>query len=100
MAPTLSLIHIYNFTGWVWNDRDRYYVVDNSIVTGWQYIDGYKYYFEGDGRLVTDLEPDVYKRQLYGWLHLLPAEAYLTVFLKMPGTAAWSLTRYLKDPAT
>ena len=46
-----------NFTGWVWNDRDRYYVVDNSIVTGWQYIDGYKYYFEGDGRLVTDLEP-------------------------------------------
>ena len=32
-------------------------MVDNSIVTGWQYIDGYKYYFEGDGRLVTDLEP-------------------------------------------
>ena len=31
-----------NFTGWVWNDRDRYYVVDNSIVTGWQYIDGCK----------------------------------------------------------
>ena len=46
-----------NFTGWVWNDRDRYYVVDNAIVTGWQYIDGYKYYFEGDGKLVTDLEP-------------------------------------------
>mgnify|MGYP000447140134 FL=1 len=21
-----------NFTGWVWNDRDRYYVVDNAIV--------------------------------------------------------------------
>ena len=46
-----------NFTGWVWNDRDRYYVVDNAIVTGWQYIDGYKYYFEGDGILVIDLEP-------------------------------------------
>ena len=45
------------FTGWVWNDRDRYYVVDNAIVTGWQYIDGYKYYFEADGKLVQDLEP-------------------------------------------
>ncbi len=45
------------FTGWVWNDRDRYYFADGNAVTGWQYIDGYKYYFEGDGRLVTDLEP-------------------------------------------
>lgn len=45
------------FTGWVWNDSDRYYVTDNAIVTGWQYIDGYKYFFESNGKLVTDLEP-------------------------------------------
>lgn len=45
------------YTGWVWNDQNRYYFVDGNAVTGWQYIDSYKYYFEGDGRLVTDLEP-------------------------------------------
>ena len=45
------------FTGWGWNDRDRYYFVNNAAVVGWQYIDGYKYYFEADGKLVTDLEP-------------------------------------------
>ena len=45
------------FTGWAWNDRDRYYFVNNSAVTGWQYIDGYKYYFDESGKLVTDLEP-------------------------------------------
>lgn len=45
------------FTGWGWNDRDRYYFVNNMPVTGWQYIDGYKYYFDESGKLVTDLEP-------------------------------------------
>ena len=44
------------YTGWAWNDRDRYYVVDNIPVTGWQYIDGYKYYFDEAGKLVSDLE--------------------------------------------
>ena len=45
------------FTGWAWNDRDRYYFVNNTAVVGWQYIDGYKYFFEADGKLVQDLEP-------------------------------------------
>lgn len=45
------------FTGWGWNDRDRYYFVNNVPVTGWQYIDGYKYYFDEAGKVVTDLEP-------------------------------------------
>lgn len=45
------------YTGWVWNDRDRYYFVNGTAVVDWQYIDGYKYYFLGDGKLVTDLEP-------------------------------------------
>lgn len=46
-----------NFTGWAWNDLDRYYFVDSYPVTGWQYIDGYKFYFAEDGKLVQDLEP-------------------------------------------
>ncbi|MEY8339210.1 L,D-transpeptidase family protein [Lachnospiraceae bacterium 62-35] len=45
------------FTGWGWKYRDRYYFVNNQAVTGWQYIDGYKYYFDETGKLVTDLEP-------------------------------------------
>lgn len=45
------------FTGWGWNDRDRYYFVNNVPVTGWQYVDGYKYYFDETGKVVTDLEP-------------------------------------------
>lgn len=46
-----------NFTGWAWNDTDRYYFSDSYPVTGWQYLDGYKYYFAEDGKLVQDLEP-------------------------------------------
>lgn len=46
-----------SYTGWAWNDRDRYYFFDNTAATGWQYIDGYKYYFAEDGKLVSDLEP-------------------------------------------
>lgn len=45
------------YTGWAWNDQDCYYFVDSNAVTGWQYIDGYKYFFESDGHLVKDLEP-------------------------------------------
>jgi len=46
-----------NHTGWGWNGDDRYYFVDSWPVTGWQYIDGYKYYFDGSGKLVQDVEP-------------------------------------------
>ena len=45
------------FTGWGWNDTERYYFADSVPVTGWQYIDGYKFYFAEDGKLVQDLEP-------------------------------------------
>lgn len=48
------------FTGWGWSGEDgsdRYYFVDSVPVTGWQYIDGYKFYFQEDGRLLTDVEP-------------------------------------------
>ena len=45
------------YTGWAWHGNDMYYFVNNTAVTGWQYIDGYKYYFNESGRLLTDLEP-------------------------------------------
>lgn len=48
-----------DFTGWI--DRaenaSRYYIVNNYPVTGWQYIDGLKFYFEDDGRLLQNVEP-------------------------------------------
>ncbi len=49
-----------SFTGWGWSGadgNDRYYFVDSVPVTGWHYIDGYKYYFQEDGRLLSDVEP-------------------------------------------
>ncbi len=46
------------FTGWAYDiDDNKYYFQNNNIVTGWQYIDGYKYYFDASGKVVTDLEP-------------------------------------------
>lgn len=44
------------YTGWGWQQDDRYYFVDSMPVTGWQYIDGFKYYFQEDGRLLQDVE--------------------------------------------
>ena len=46
------------YTGWGYDTaNNKYYFKDSNAVTGWQYIDGYKYYFDGHGRVVTDLEP-------------------------------------------
>lgn len=45
------------YTGWGWQQDERYYFVDSMPVTGWQYIDGFKYYFQEDGRLLQDVEP-------------------------------------------
>ncbi len=44
-------------TGWGAENNTFYYFKDGVVQTGWQYIDGYKYYFAEDGQLVTDLEP-------------------------------------------
>lgn len=56
--PTYSSGTGLPYTGWVWYDNTtRYYFVDSVAVTGWQSIDGYRYFFESDGKLVTDLEP-------------------------------------------
>ena len=46
------------YTGWGWDtDGDKYYFINNKPVTGWQYIDGYKYYFDERCHVVSDLEP-------------------------------------------
>ena len=45
------------YTGWGWYEKKQYYFVNNEPVTGWQYIDGYKYYLDGNGATLTDLEP-------------------------------------------
>ncbi len=46
-----------NYTGWGWDESQRYYFQDSYPVTGWQYIDGYKYYFDSNGKMLDDLEP-------------------------------------------
>lgn len=44
------------YTGWAWDNNQRYYFINDQAATGWQYIDGYKYYFEETtGKLISDL---------------------------------------------
>ena len=46
------------YTGWAYDTQgNKYYFVNNARVNGWQYIDGYKYYFDQSGVVVRDLEP-------------------------------------------
>lgn len=45
------------YTGWLDHEGARYYVRDNSFLTGWQYIDGLKFYFDEQGKLVQNLDP-------------------------------------------
>ncbi len=44
------------YTGWVDHDRARYYFVDGRALTGWQYIDGLKFYFNNSGQMIMDVE--------------------------------------------
>ena len=44
-------------TGWGWWNNKQYYFIDSQPVSGWQYIDGFKYYFNSDGSVCDDLEP-------------------------------------------
>lgn len=54
-APTYKDGSGQPFTGWAWVNNQRYYIVNDQAVTGWQYIDGYKYLFDDNGMLVSDL---------------------------------------------
>lgn len=46
-----------SYNGWLDSDGARYYVKDDVLQTGWQYIDGLKFYFDQQGKLVQDLDP-------------------------------------------
>lgn len=46
------------YTGWAYDgDSNAYYFAENTRLSGWHYIEGYKYYFDESGKLVKDLEP-------------------------------------------
>ncbi len=46
------------YTGWAYDIYgNKYYFIDSQAINGWHYIDGYKYYFDQNGCVVTDLEP-------------------------------------------
>ncbi len=43
-------------TGWTTRNGNRYYLVNGAPVTGWRYIGGLKYYFNGDGSLCQNVD--------------------------------------------
>ncbi len=45
------------YTGWAMINNKQYYFSEGSLVKGWFYADGYKYFSGDDGAVVTDLEP-------------------------------------------
>jgi len=70
-----------NYMGWLEDGDDRYYVKDNQMLTGWQYIDGYKYYFGADGKLVQDLDPVIGIQSSYQ-IKINKEMSHLTVYAK------------------
>lgn len=54
-----------SYTGWLEHGDQRWYVSNGAVATGWQYIDGYKFYFAEDGKLVQDVEALIGKQPSY-----------------------------------
>ena len=54
---------VYN--GWLSDDFVRYYFENGYAKTGWQYIYGYKFYFDSCGRLVQDVDSLIGKQSDY-----------------------------------
>lgn len=70
------------YTGWAYDTQNhKYYFKDSIPVTGWQYLDGYKYYFDESGKVVTDLEPVIGLQKEYK-LKLNKDMKTLTVYAK------------------
>ncbi|MGU8487710.1 N-acetylmuramoyl-L-alanine amidase family protein [Clostridium perfringens] len=44
---------IYSSDGWVFENNNWVYYINNKVSIGWQYIDGYWYYFNPDGIMQT-----------------------------------------------
>lgn len=53
------------YSGWLSEDFNRYYFVNGVALTGWQYVDGYKFYFDSFGRLVQDVDALIGKQPSY-----------------------------------
>lgn len=53
------------YTGWLDQEGYRWYVNNGQIMTGWQYVDGFKYYFAEDGLLVQDVASILGKQSSY-----------------------------------
>lgn len=70
-----------NYMGWLSDGEDRYYVKDFQVLTGWQYLDGYKYYFGADGKLVQDLDSVIGIQSSYQ-IRVNKAKSHLTIYAK------------------
>lgn len=53
------------YSGWISHDHARYYFVNGAALTGWQYVDGLKFYFDSYGRLVQDVDSLIGKQSSY-----------------------------------
>ncbi|MEG2700413.1 MAG: L,D-transpeptidase family protein [Hungatella sp.] len=67
------------YTGWLDQEGYRFYVNNGQVLTGWQYIDGFKYYFAEDGLLVQDVDAIIGKQPSY-LLKINKAMNCLTVY--------------------
>lgn len=56
--PSYSTWDASAYTGWAYDtENNKYYFSNGTATVGWAYVDGYKYYFDDTGKVVTDLEP-------------------------------------------
>lgn len=71
------------YTGWAYDlNNNKYYFQDGTPLKGWQYLSGYKYYFdETNGRVVTDLEPILGRPGQYQ-IRVNKAMKTLTIYVK------------------
>lgn len=69
------------YTGWLDEEHERYYFQDGHAVTGWQYIDGCKFYFEPNGQLRQDVDSLIGKQSSY-LIKVNKALNCLTVYAK------------------
>ena len=74
---------IVDASGWKKDENDNlYYYKDNQLVTGWQYINGYKYYFnKKTGILDQDVFDRLEGKQEY-YIHVNRKQCKITIFAK------------------
>lgn len=68
-------------SGWIDHDRARYYFQDGHALTGWNYVDGMKFYFNQSGALIMDVDDIIGKQKSYK-LRVNKELNCLTVFAK------------------